>query len=117
MASRKSQPRLHLSESRARLLNLLFQLLEEECDASNANLPLGSLVANFRQGSATLFISDSLRKLQGSLVSKVPVLSAKQFTGAAVFLSNATVMFANRDWGGVGTVSAMAGGLIQVKPQ
>jgi hypothetical protein len=117
MASRKSQPRLHLSESRARLLNLLFRLLEEECDANNANLPLGSLAANFRQGSAQLFTRDSLRKLQGSLVSKAPVLSANPLTGAAVFLANATVMFASRDWGGVGTVSAMAGGLIQVKPQ
>ena len=99
MASRISEPRLNVSESRARLLNLLFQLLEEECDASNANLPLGSFAANFWQGSAKLFISDSLRKLQGSLVSKVPVASANLLTGAAVFLANATVMFSSRDWG------------------
>ena len=248
MASRISQPRLKLSESRTRLLNLLFRLLEEECDANNSNLPLESLAvterdalelgklltasldestlvraiwfiegftgarelsekqlseilmserrkngysraisssqwhqfltrfgssrpsqstlvvsatrmdfdhflkmesklfsdlgaslaarnrmlksveteeekleemrnlaANFRQGSAKLFIGDSLKKLQESLVSKVPVLSANQVTGAAIFLSNATVMFASRDWGVAGTISSMAGGLIQIK--
>ncbi len=76
-----------------------------------------NLAANFRQGSAKLFIGDSLKKLHESLVSKVPLLSTNQLTGAAIFFSNASVLFSSRDWGVAGTISAMAGGLVQMKPE